>query len=180
MEQAVWTSKIRYEVKEFSILCMGRCMPLGSLNSFLPYAPQLSEANPVSLIPLRSGRFATCIPPAPQQSPWGVAASTGSQFWEPSFTFEGQRLLMALIFFVYLYGRRYFHFTVWCPSFLNCCCSISWLCLTLCDPMDCGMPGFPVLHCLLELAQTHIHWVRDAIQPSRPLSSPCPPAFNFS
>ena len=45
---------------------------------------------------------------------------------------------------------------------------------TLCDPMDCSMPGFPVLHHLPELAQTHIHWVSDAIQPSRPLSSPSP------
>ena len=78
----------------------------------LEWVAILSEANPVSLIILRSGRFATCIPPAPQQSPWGVAASTGSQFWEPSFTLEGQRSLMALILFVYLYGRRYFHFTV--------------------------------------------------------------------
>ena len=110
---------------------MGRCKPLGSLNSFLSYAPQLPEANPVSLITLRSGIFATCIPPAPQQSPWGVAASTGSQFWEPSFTFEGQRSLMALTFFVYWYGRRYFHFTVWCLSFFNCCCSVARLCLTL-------------------------------------------------
>ena len=36
----------------------------------------------------------------------------------------------------------------------------------LCDPMDCSMPGFPVLHCLWEFAQTHVHWVGDAIQPS--------------
>ena len=38
------------------------------------------------------------------------------------------------------------------------------LCLTLCDPMDCNTPGFPVLHHLLELAQTHVHWVSNAIQ----------------
>ena len=50
--------------------------------------------------------------------------------------------------------------------------------LTLCDPKDCGIPGFPV-HQLLELAQTHDHQVSDAIQPFRPLSSPSPPAFNF-
>ena len=52
--------------------------------------------------------------------------------------------------------------------------------LTLCDPMDCSMPGLPVHHQLLELAQTHVHWVGDAIQPSNPLSSPSPPAFNLS
>ena len=46
--------------------------------------------------------------------------------------------------------------------------------------MDCSMQGFPVLHYLLELAQTHVQWVGDAIQPSHPLSSPSPPAFNLS
>ena len=54
------------------------------------------------------------------------------------------------------------------------------LCPTLFDPMDSSMPGFPVLHHLLELAQAHIHQVSDAIQPSYPLSSPSPPAFNIS
>ena len=54
------------------------------------------------------------------------------------------------------------------------------VCLTLCNPMDCSTPGFPVLHHLPELAQTHVHWVSDAIQPSHPLSSPFPLAFNLS
>ena len=58
--------------------------------------------------------------------------------------------------------------------------SISQSCLTLCDPMDCNMPGFPVHHQILELVQTHVHWVGDAIQPSHPLSSPFPPTFNHS
>ena len=48
-----------------------------------------------------------------------------------------------------------------------------------CDPMDCSTPGFPVHHQLLELAQTHIHWVSDAIQPSHSLSSPSPPNFSL-
>ena len=60
------------------------------------------------------------------------------------------------------------------------CCSIAQSCLILCNPMNCSMPGFPVLHHLPELVQTHVHWVSDAIQPSRPLSSSSPPAFNFS
>ena len=46
--------------------------------------------------------------------------------------------------------------------------------------MDGSMPGFPVLHHLPELTHTHVHWVGDAIQPSLPLSSPSPPAFNLS
>ena len=45
------------------------------------------------------------------------------------------------------------------------------VCLTLYDPTDCSTPGFPVLHPLLELVQTHVHWVGDAIQPSHPLSA---------
>ena len=61
-----------------------------------------------------------------------------------------------------------------------CCCSVAQLYLTLCDPMDCSMPGFPELHCLLEFAQTYIHRVSDVIQSSRPLPSPSPPALNFS
>ena len=46
--------------------------------------------------------------------------------------------------------------------------------------MNCSMPGFPVLRCLLEFAQTHVHWVGDGIQPSHPLMPPCPHAFNLS
>ena len=53
-------------------------------------------------------------------------------------------------------------------------------CLTLCDPMDCSTPCFPVLHHLPELVQTHVHWVSDVIQPSHPLSSPSSPALNLS
>ena len=53
-------------------------------------------------------------------------------------------------------------------------------CLTICDPMDCSMQGFPVHLQLPKLAQTHIHQVGDAIQPSCPLSSPSPPVFNLS
>ena len=58
--------------------------------------------------------------------------------------------------------------------------SVTQSCLTLCDPMDCSTPGFLVHHQLPEFTQTHVHWVGDAIQPSHPLSSPSPPAFNLS
>ena len=50
----------------------------------------------------------------------------------------------------------------------TCCCSVTKWCPTLCDPMNCSRPGFPVLHCLLQFAQTHVHWVSDTIQPSPP------------
>ena len=58
--------------------------------------------------------------------------------------------------------------------------SVSQLSLTLCNPMDCSMPGLPIHHQLPELAQTHVYRVGDAIQPSHPLLSPSPPAFNLS
>ena len=58
--------------------------------------------------------------------------------------------------------------------------SVTQSCLTLCDPMDSTTPGLPVHHQLLDFTQTHVHCVGDAIQPSHPLSSPSPPAFNLS
>ena len=53
-------------------------------------------------------------------------------------------------------------------------------CLNLWNPMNCNMPGFPVLHYLPEFVQTHVHWISDAIQPSHSLSSPSPLALNLS
>ena len=57
--------------------------------------------------------------------------------------------------------------------------SVTQLSLTLCDPMDCSTPGFPVHHQLQEPTQTHVHCIGDAIQPSHPLLSPSPD-FNFA
>ena len=59
------------------------------------------------------------------------------------------------------------------------CCSVTQSCPTLCNSMDCSTSGFPVLHCLPEFAQTHVHWVGDAIQPSHPLSSLSSPVLSF-
>ena len=56
---------------------------------------------------------------------------------------------------------------------------VTKLCPTLCNPMNYSTPAFSVHHTLPELAQTHAHWVSDAIHPSYPLSSPSLPAFNF-
>ena len=58
-------------------------------------------------------------------------------------------------------------------------CSVAQSCPALFDPMDCSTSGFPVLHHLPELAQTHVHSVSDVIQPSHPLLSPSPPTFNL-
>ena len=58
--------------------------------------------------------------------------------------------------------------------------SVAQSCLTLCDPMNHGMPGLPVRHQLPEFTLTHVHWVGDAIQLSHPRLSPSPPALNLS
>ena len=60
------------------------------------------------------------------------------------------------------------------------CCSVAQSCPTLCNSMDCSTLGFPVLHYLLELAQIHVHWVDDAIQPSVAPFSSCPQSFPAS
>ena len=74
-----------------------------------------------------------------------------------------------------------FWFSVWLVYLLLVqFSSVTQLCPTLCDPMDCSMPGLPVHHQLPELAQTHVHWASDAIQPSHPLLSPSPAVFNLS
>ena len=67
--------------------------------------------------------------------------------------------------------------TAYLPSLY---CSVTQSCPTLCNHMDCSMPGFPFLHYLVEFAQTHVHWVGNAIQPFCPLPSPSPPIFSLS
>ena len=63
---------------------------------------------------------------------------------------------------------------------MPCCCSGAQSYMTICNPMNCSTSGFPVLHHLLEFAQTHVSWISDAIQPSHPLSPPSPPSLSLS
>ena len=70
----------------------------------------------------------------------------------------------------------FFKMKVWLSQFS----SVAQSCPTLCNPMDCSTTDFPVHHQLPELAQTQVHQVSDAIQPSHPLSSPSSPTFNLS
>ena len=72
--------------------------------------------------------------------------------------------------------KRYGVLIIWFIQFS----SVTQSCLTLWDPMNRSMPGLLGHHQLPEFAQTHVHWVGDAIQPSHPLSSPSPPALNLS
>ena len=96
----------------------------------------------------------------------GVQQSTGSHGVTKSQTRLSDWTATANLFFCEI-------------TFALCfCCSVAQSCSTLCDPMDCSTPGFPVLHCLLEFAQTHVHWVNDAIQLSYPLT-PSSPGLNL-
>ena len=81
-----------------------------------------------------------------------------------------------------LFLRKVLGHVSWAPHPLNLSVqfsSVTQLCPTLCDPIDCNMPGFPVHYQLPEF-QTHVHWVGDAIQPAHPLLSPSSPTFNLS
>ena len=81
---------------------------------------------------------------------------------------------------ILVWGGNFRFFFLMGKTMCCCCCSVTQSCPTLCDPMHCSTLGFPVLHHLAEFAQTHIHWIRDAIQQSHPLLSPYFPVFNLS
>ena len=88
-------------------------------------------------------------------------------------THGSDRILVILMdYFTGLYGYLERHL-------LGIISSVAKPCLTLCDPMDCSMPGFPILHHFPEFAQTHTHWVSVAIQPSHFLSPPSSLALNL-
>ena len=72
----------------------------------------------------------------------------------------------------------YIHLITW--KLFHCCCLVAKSCPTLCNPMNCSTQGFRVLHYLPECAQTHVHSVGDAIQPSLSMLLPSPPALNLS
>ena len=72
------------------------------------------------------------------------------------------------------------HSYVFCASFMFSVVVQSFSHVHSLRPHRCNMPDFPVLHYLLEFAQTHAHWIDDAIQPSHPLLAPTPPALNLS
>ena len=91
-------------------------------------------------------------------------------------TFTVSRSILEFFYIIALTFK--FFFCKIGPILLHSVSSVAQLCLTLCDPMDCSTPGFPVNYQVLELARTHVHWDGDAIQPSH--LNPSPPAFNVS
>ena len=105
-------------------------------------------------------------------------------FWDKKISWGQESYLSTISFKAFILIQ--FHV-------LNCCClldssfisryqfsSVTHLCPTCCDSMNCSTPDLPVHHQLPESSQTHVHWVSDAIQSSHPLLSPSPPALNLS
>ena len=111
-----------------------------------------------------------------------------------SFLSLFKKQFCAYIFWLFIQMEMYLYFKIWHYTFPDFSLSLgtwsTWhvqnfslvtqLCPTLCDSVDCSMPGIPVHHQLPELAQTHVHWISDAIQPPHLLLSPSPPAFNLA
>ena len=117
-----------------------------------------------------------------QELPSSLSTMCRCSIRQPSINSEEgthQELNLTDILILDFHPLELWEINVCCLSHF-CSCSVAQSCPTLCDPMNCSMPGFPVLHHLLEFAQTHVHWVGDAIQPSLPLLPPSPPAFNIS
>ena len=106
---------------------------------------------------------------------WHKSPSSKTKKWSWIFFFP--RIILKMFFhLIYEIGLNFNLLKMWVVQFH----SVTQLCLTLCDPRDYSPLGFPVHHQLLELAQTHVHRVGDAIQPSPPLLSPSPPTFILS
>ena len=116
--------------------------------------------------------------------------SMGQQILPVSFPFWDGFLSLSIFFTVIsnvtvniLINSSCFHALFYQNEFLKVeLLSVQFSCsvVSFCDPMNRSTPGLPVHHQLPEFTQTHVHWVSDAIQPSHPLSSPSPPAFNLS
>ena len=91
-------------------------------------------------------------------------------------------IYLSIYLYIYIYGffphnSGYTVYSILMSLLFSCSAQ---LCLTLCDSIDWSMPGYSVLHHLREFAQTHVHWVGDAIHPSHLLSPCSPPAFSLS
>ena len=95
-------------------------------------------------------------------------------------TLSSIRICINLSYLLTIYTELLLHVGTSKRNFSQSVSSVAQSCPTLCDPMNRSMSGLPVHHQLPEFTQTHVHWVGDAIQPSHPLSSPSPPALNFS
>ena len=96
-----------------------------------------------------------------------------------SFSYISSHIIILKFFIILIFVIHSWNWLL-IAYFVGFCCSLTQSCWTICNPMDCSMPSFSVLHHLPEFSQSHVHWVSDAIQPSHPLTSPYPLAFNLS
>ena len=99
-------------------------------------------------------------------SPWGCKWSDMTEQLNNDESYVKKYMSMSLAYFIVIFSVQF--------------TSVAHSCPTLCDLMNCSMPGLPVHHQLLESTQTHVHCVGDALQPSHCLSFPSPPALNLS
>ena len=130
----------------------------------------LKDTDPSETLPASPRTGSPILPQDLAQSPWVSLDCLSISHHES--TLKGMGL-----------GDRSPRFQFWLthlPATWLCHCSVAKSFPTLCDPMDCSTPVFSILHHLLELAQTPVHWTSDAIQPSHPLSPHSPPAFSPS
>ena len=111
---------------------------------------------------------------------WAFLGICSSRLYQLDVTLvRGACMLLCIFFHIYL--ARLWQLSQHSPMIPSqSVSSVTQSRLTLCKPMDLSTPGFPVHYQLLEFTQIHVHWVGDAIQPSHPLLSPSPPAFNVS
>ena len=98
-----------------------------------------------------------------------------SKLWLP----PGLNSCLNFVFLLSLEGQH-IDLGLWGHRLFSCSLFDHCLLPTVCNPRNCSMPGFPILHHLLVLAPTHVHRVSDTTQPSHPLSSPSLPDFNLS
>ena len=101
-------------------------------------------------------------------------------FWLSTRSYNSFKFVSSLSYLVSRSCHNYDSVAFVLDSLKDSVSSVVQLCPTLWDPMDCSMPGFPVQNQLPNFAQIHVHRVGDAVQPSHPLLSPSPPAFNCS
>ena len=149
------------------------------INIMLSEIRQLSKTNALwfhlhkvsEIVKVKATRYNMVVAPVSMERQMGSHSLTGQTFslarWKSSWDLLGSIVPMVNDNINFKFVDRV---DLILPVLL--CCSVAQLCPTLWNAIVCGKPGFPVLHHLQELAQTRVHWVGDAIQPSHPLSPP--------
>ena len=166
---SVWCSSL--DVSFFWFLLLAEALlATGGCSQTQSYLRSTCRGARYPLFWLLSSRFPLSRPLTPPHQDPGLWQPGFWSLWTPPTT--GSCLGVSTLTHMYSWEH--------CRVAIDQFSSVAQSCLTPCNPMDCGTPGFPDHHHLLELTQTCVHWVGDAIQPSHPLLPPSPPAFNLS